>query len=300
MNTAGKVCTLQEAASRIPDGAHLTISGFAHSLAPLAMVRELIRQGKKDLELTSMGDCWAVDFLAGAGRVTRARLSNYMFEGFGRCPNFSRAVETGVLRVDDYSHFAVTSRWMAAALGLPSFPVRVMMGTDLVRKKPLDKDDLVESPCPLTGERLLFVRASRPDFALIHASRGDAQGNIQLFGTTSTIEEQVRAAKRVIVTVEEIVPEDVIREHPEFTLIPGFLVEAVVHAPYGGHPTGMFRYYDYDRTHVGEYMAAAKRPETFQHYLDEYVFGVPDHMAYLSKIGIRRLMALRADPWRGY
>jgi glutaconate CoA-transferase, subunit A len=295
-----KVLGLADAAARVPDGAHLTISGFAHSLAPLAFVRELIRQGKGNFELTSMGDCWAVDMLAGAGRVRRARLSNYMFEGFGRCPNFSRAVETGAMQVDDYSHFAVTSRWMAAALGLPSMPVRTMLGTDLVRKKPLDRADIVEAPCPLTGEPLLFVRASRPDFAILHASRADTEGNVQLFGTSSTIEEQARAARRVLVTVEEIVPEGTIREQPELTLLPGFLVEAVIPVPFGAHPTGMFRYYDFDREHVTGYMTAARSPEAFRQYLDAYVFGVPEHGAYLQKIGIRRLMALRADPWRGY
>jgi acyl CoA:acetate/3-ketoacid CoA transferase alpha subunit len=295
-----KIITLQEAAARVPHGAHLTVSGFAHSLAPLALVRELIRQGKGNFELTSMGDCWAADMLAGAGRLKRARLSNYMFEGFGRCPNFSRAAEAGAVEVDDYSHFAITSRWFAAALGLPSMPVRVMLGTDLVRKKPLDRDAIAEAPCPLTGEPLLFVRASRPDFALLHASRADPEGNVQLFGTTSTIEEQARAAKRVIVTVEEIVPGEVIREQPEFTLLPAFLVEAVVDAPFGAHPAGMFRYYDYDHAHVAEYVRAGKSVETFRQYLEEYVFRLPDHYAYLNKIGIRRLMALRADPWRGY
>lgn len=296
----GKVIGLKEAAARVPDGAHLTIGGFAHSLTPLALVRELIRQGKGKFELTSMGDCWAADMLSGAGRLTRARLSNYMFEGFGRCPNFSRAVETGEVVVDDYSHFAVTSRWIAGALGLPSMPVRTMLGTDLVRKKPLDRGDIVEAPCPLTGEPLLFVRASRPDFALLHASRADAEGNIQLFGVTSTIEEQARAAKRVIVTVEEIVPGSVIREQPELTLIPAFLVEAVVEAPFGAHPGGMFRYYDFDREHVGHYVRAGKAAETFRRYLDEYVLGLPDHDAYLAKIGMRKLMALRADPYWGY
>lgn len=300
LGDAQKVITLQEAAGRIPDGAHLTISGFGHSLAPLALVRELIRQGKGNFELTSMGDCWAADMLAGAGRLKRARLSNYMFEGFGRCPNFSRGVETGAVEVDDYSHFAITSRWQAAALGLPSMPVRVMLGTDLVRRKPLDEDAIAESPCPLTGEPLLFVRASRPDFAMLHASRADPEGNIQVFGTVSTIEEQARAAKRVIVTVEEIVPERVIRDQPEFTLLPGFLVEAVVHAPYGAHPAGMFRHYDFDRQHAEHYVRAGRSPEAFRRYLEEYVFGVPDHYTYLKKIGIRRLMELRADPWWGY
>lgn len=298
--SSAKVVSLSEAAARIPDGAHLTISGFAHSLAPLALVRELIRQGKQGFELTSMGDAWAADMLAGAGRLRRARFSNYMFEGFGRCPNFSRAVEAGEVEVDDYSHFAVTSRWVAAALGLPSMPVRVMLGTDLVRRKPLDRQAVMEAPCPLTGEPLLFVRASRPDFALLHGSRADAEGNVQVFGMTSTIDEQARAARRVIVTVEEIVPDAVIREQPELTLLPGFLVEAVVPAPFGAHPAGMFRYYDFDRAHVEEYVRAARSREGFGRYLEEYVLGVPDHYAYLEKIGIRRLMALRADPWWGY
>jgi len=147
---------------------------------------------------------------------------------------------------------------------------------------------------------LLIVAETRPDFALLHASRADPEGNVQLFGTCSTFEEQARAAKRVIVTVEEIVPDCVIRERPEFTLIPGFLVEAVVLAPFGAHPAGMFRYYDFDRAHVGQYVQAGKSRETFRRYLEEYVLGVPDHNAYLAKIGIRTLMAMRADPYWGY
>ncbi len=300
LGPGGKVVTLAAAAARIPDGAHLTISGFAHSLAPLALVRELIRQGKGAFELTSMGDCWAADMLAGAGRLVRARLSNYMFEGFGRCPNFSRAVESGALQVDDYSHFAVTSRFLAGALGLPSMPIRSMLGTDLLVHKPLDRDAVVEAPCPVTGERLVYVQAVRPDFALVHAHRADREGNLQLFGVTSTFDEMCRSARRVIATVEEIVPERTVRATPELTAVPGFMVEAVAEAPYGAHPAGMYRYYEFDRAHVEEYVAAAKSPERFARYLDTYVFGVSDHYAYLERIGIRRLLTLRADPWLGY
>ena len=174
------------------------------------------------------------------------------------------------------------------------------LGTDLVREKPLDRDVIAEAPCPLTGAPLLFVRASQPEFALLHASRADAEGNVQVLGMTATIEEQARAAKRVIVTVEEIVPDRVIRDQPELTLLPGFLVEALVEAPFGAHPAGMFRYYNFDRAHVETYVRAGKSAETFTRYLEEYVFGVADHYAYLGKIGIRRLMELRADPWRGW
>ncbi len=300
LGPGGKVVTLEAAAALVPDGAHLTISGFAHSLAPLALVRELIRQGRRGFELTSMGDAWAADMLAGAGRLTRARLSNYMFEGFGRCPNFSRAVETGAVQVDDYSHFAVTSRFLAGALGLPSLPIRSMLGTDLIAKKPLDRDAVAVAPCPVTGETLVYVKAVHPDFALVHAHRADRDGNLQLFGVTSTFDEMCRSAKRVIATVEEVVPERTVRAAPELTVVPGFMVDALVEVPYGAHPAGMYRYYEFDRDHVETYVKAGRSPEAFAGYLDAYVFGVPDHMAYLERIGIRRLLALRADPWLGY
>lgn len=298
--TGGKVISLEEAASRVPDGAHLTIGGFACAMVPMALMRELIRQGRTGFELTSMGDCWAADLLAGAACLRRVRLSNYMFEGLGRCYNFCRAVEQGTVEVDDYSHFAVTARLQAGALGLPSIPVRTMLGTDLVAVKPLDADAVKPAPCPITGEPLLYLKALRPDFALVHASRADADGNVQLLGMSSILDEQCRAAARVIVTVEEIVPNRVIRQQPELTLLPGFLVEAVVEAPFGAHPCGMFQYYTEDSDHTRRFSDASRKPDTFREYLEAYVFGLKDHWAYLDKIGIGHLLSLRADPWFGY
>lgn len=300
MRMLTKVKSLKEVVETIKDGDHLTLSGFAHSLAPLAFVRELIRQGRRDLEITAMGEAWAVDLLSGAGALRRVRMSNFMFEGYGRCQNFSRAVETGGVETEDYSHFGVTSRFIAGALGIPYIPTRVMNGTDIERIRNFESDKVKVAECPFTGETLTLVPAVQPDVAIIHASRADKEGNIQLFGMNSVIDEQARSAKRIIVTVEEIVPDLVIRRQPELTILPGFMVDAVVEVPFGAHPAGMYRYYDYDAEHIQYYWDLSRYPEGTKKYLDQYVLGVEDHMAYLEKIGIARLMGLRADPALGY
>ncbi len=295
-----KVTSAREAIASIPDGSNLTCGGFAHSLTPIALVHELIRQGKKDLDLTSMGECWAADLLTGAGLLRRARLSNYMFEGFGRCMNFSRAVQEGRIEVEDYSHFGITSRLQAAAMGVSYMPTKVMAGTDILNIKSFDEDKYKMTECPFTAESYVAVRAIQPDVAIIHASRADTSGNAQVFGATSIIEEQARAAKRVILSVEEIVPSSEIARRPELTLLPGFMVDMVVEIPFGAHPGGMFRYYNSDDVHIGEYWTASKEADTFEKYLAEFVYGVEDRWGYLDKIGARRLMELRADPGLGY
>ena len=297
--SASRVVSLAEAVAGVPDGANMTFGGFAAYFTPLAFVREMIRQGKRDIEMTSVAECWVADYLAGAGALKRARFSNFMFEGLGRCHNFSRGVERGDILVEDYSHFAITSRLVAAGLGVPFLPIKPMAGTDLMAKQGFEAEKGRPFACPFTGESVLLVPAVRPDVAVIHASRADREGNTQLFGYTSVVDEQARAAKRVIVTVEEIVYDPVVREQPELTILPGFLVDAVVEVPFGAHPTGMYRYYDQDFAFLSDYYTASRHEEAFGRHLDEYVFGVPDHWAYLRKLGIRRLMDLRADPGLG-
>lgn len=296
---SSKLVSLREAAASVPDGANMTFGGFAAYFTPLAFVREMIRQGKRDIEMTSVAECWVADHLAGAGALRRARFSNFMFEGLGRCYNFCRGVERGEILVEDYSHFAITSRLVAGGLGIPFLPIKSMAGTDLMKRRGFETEKARPFACPFTGESVLLVPAVRPDVAVLHAARADRDGNTQLFGYTAVIDEQARAAKRVIVTVEEVVDDRVIRQQPELTVLPGFLVEMVVEVPFGAHPTGMYRYYDPDFDFLGGYYAASRDASAFRGHLDEYVFQVPDHWAYLGKIGIRRLMALRADPGLG-
>jgi len=296
---ADKVRSLQEVVASIADGANLTFGGFAAYFTPLALVRELIRQGKRELEMTSVAECWVADYLAGAGVLKRARFSNFMFEGLGRCQNFARGVERGEIEVEDYSHFAITSRLVAAGLGVPFLPIKPMAGTDLMRKQSFDAEKARPFACPFTGESVLLVPAVRPDVAVIHASRADREGNTQLFGYTSVVDEQARAAQRVIVTTEEVVEDTVIRAQPELTVLPGFLVDAVVEVPFGAHPTGMYRYYDPDFEFMRDYYAASRDPAAFRAHLEEWVLGPGDHWAYLRKVGLRRLLALRSDPGLG-
>lgn len=296
---ADKVLTLSQAVAGIPDGANLTFGGFAAYFTPLAFVRELIRQGQRDLEMTSVAECWVADYLAGADRLRCARFSNFMFEGLGRCRNFVRGVEQGTIAVEDYSHFAITSRLVAAGMGLPFMPVRSMAGTDLMERRVLEPDKARLLDCPFTGEPVVLVPAARPDVAVLHVARCDRDGNSQLFGYTAVVEEQARAAGRVIVTCEEVVEDTVIRAQPELTVLPGFLVDAVVELPFGAHPTGMYRYYDPDFAFMQAYYEASREPAAFRAHLEEWVLGPADHWAYLEKVGLRRLLALRSDPALG-
>jgi hypothetical protein len=163
-----------------------------------------------------------------------------------------------------------------------------MAGTDLARVKTFDDDKSCEQKCPFTGESYLVVRAIRPDIAFIHAHRADVEGNVQVFGMSSIIEEQARASKKVVVSVEEIVPRSEIARHPAATLLPGFMVDAVVEIPFGAHPAGMY------------YWDCSRDESKFKEYLDEFVYAPTTHWSYLEKIGLNQLFALRADPYLGY
>jgi len=296
-----KVVSLQEAVASLENGAHMSFSGFGQSMGPLAFVREMIRQGIRDLELTAVGEAWSVDLLCGAGAISRIRLSNFMFEGWGRCRNFSRVVEQGKVQVEDYSHFGLINRFFAGAIGVPFMPTKVMNGTDIVNIRGFDGEQkYMPFHCPFTGETVGLVPQVRPDVAVIHASRADPFGNVQLFGISSHTEVIAKAAKKVIVTVEEIVDESVIRKDPSRTIIPGFMVDYVVHCPFGAHPTGMFMYYDYDKQHIDYYVQATRTEEGTAAYLKEFVYGTRDETEYLEKIGLERLMEIKADPYFGY
>lgn len=303
MTTASsKLMALADAVALVPDGATITAGGFAHSHQPLGFVRALLRAGRRDLTLIGVAECWVAEFLAAAGMLRRAYLSNFMLEGYGRCRCFSRGVEAGEIATEDHSHFGMLSRLAAAGLGLPFLPVRAMAGTDILARPgfepPEAKARMIASP--FGGEAVLAVSPLRPDVAILHVARADALGNAQMPGTVSAMEEQARAAGRVILTAEEIVPPAVIRRRPEATLIPGLMVDAVVHLPYGAHPTGVFGYYDPDAAHLAAFYAATRDAESVRDYLANYVAGPEDHWAYLDLLGAARLLALRPDPALGY
>lgn len=294
-----KVVTLEELVARVEPGMSISFGGFAHSLTPMAFVRELIRHGTDRLELIGIAEAWAADMLAGAGALRRLVFSNFMFEGFGLCRNFSRAIETGAVEFEDYSHFALASRFAAAGQGLPFATVRSLLGSDLLDEPDGTPRMTYQRFAPaLGGGTVVLLPPAAPDIVVIHGHRGDRHGNIQIVGATSVIEEQARAGRTVLATVERLVDPDEIRATPVHTVVPGMLVSAIAEVPYGAHPTGMFRLYDADYVHIRRYSDAARSPDTFAAYLREVTEA--DHRDYLRALGVQRLLELRVDPHFGY
>ena len=294
-----KLITLEEAAALIPDGANISFSGFAETNNPMSFVRQLIRRRVKHLEISGMGDAQSVEMLCGSHSIDRIRLSNYMAKD-GRCPNFCRRVESGEIITEDYSHFGITNRFFAAAMGIPFMPVKVMIGSDLCSVQTFDKGRKIEEiKDPFSGEVCGIVPKLEPDFAIIHVARCDEEGNCQLYGITSSIEIIARAARHVIVTAEEIVSKEEIVRTNGNTILPSIFTDYVVHAPFGAYPGGVYTYYDYDLEHLALVTKSGKKEETMQAYLDEWVYGTANETEFMEKVGVQRLLSLRSDPATG-
>lgn len=279
--------SLQEAARLVKDGDTVAISGTFFEQVPMALLRAIIRRGTKDLKLVVTAHGIAVDILVGAGCVRQVTGAYIGFEGYGLAPNFRRGVEEGWLELRESACYAIASGLRAAALGLPFLPLRGLSGSDILKHRSEYRTFHWD------GDEVLLVPALKPDVALIHAHRSDPQGNVQLEGS-SWDDVIAEAADRVIVTVEEMVSQDEVRRTPERTIIPGFLTTAVVEVPYGAHPTGCSLRYDFDEEHIQYYLKAGKTPQTFQEYLDRYVYGPDSHEEYLELVGgVKTLFKLR-------
>jgi glutaconate CoA-transferase subunit A len=211
--------------------------------------------------------------------------------GAGSLHAFRRAVESRdgpLLELEEYSHFGMVGRLSAGAARLPFWPMRNYMGTDLPAVNPR----IAEVQCPYTGERLATVPALNPDVTVVHAQRADGQGNTQIWGLLGVQKEAAFASRRVIVVVEELVDEDVIRADPNRTLIPGLAVDAVVVEPWGAHPSYAQGYYDRDNEFYVGWEKTSRDPAALARYLDEYVYGVRDRAEYVAKCGdLERLRA---------
>jgi glutaconate CoA-transferase subunit A len=210
--------------------------------------------------------------------------------GAGSLHGFRRAVERGqpALELEEYSHFGMVARLSAGAARLPFWTLRDYMGTDLPEANPLIKS----ITCPYTGEVLATVPALNPDVTVVHAQRADAQGNTQIWGLIGVQKEAAFASRRVIVVVEELVDESIIRADPNRTLIPGLIVNAVVVEPWGAHPSYAQGHYDRDNEFYLAWEAISRDPEALTRYLEDFVYGVADRAAYVKRCGgLERLRA---------
>jgi len=289
-----KRITLREAANLIPDGAHLFWGGFGFQRPPMAFAHEFVRQKKRNLTIYTCGSEMDIDILAGARVVSHFELAFFAIEGIGLAPNIQRRIREGAVQIEDYSNLAMALRFLGGALGVPFMPLKNMLGTDILAKSKFKPKKAEVITCPFTEEKVVLVPSVRPDFSIVHVSRVDIEGNVQIDGIKGDDVEGARAGKKVIVMAEEIVNTELIRSQPDQTVIPNIYVTHVVECPWGAYPMMVYNYYDYDMEHVRMYYEQCKTEEGWQKYCEEYITGVNDHVEFLQKIGIERLMKLKA------
>jgi glutaconate CoA-transferase subunit A len=283
-----KLMDEKEAISRfVYDGCYIGTELYGTVRCPMSLARELVRQGKKDLRVCGQG-VLELDLWLAAGLVKKLDITYIALEVYGVSSALRRAVESGqVVSCVEWSNAAITWRMKATSMGVPFLPARSMLGSDMIK---YSSAKVIEDP--FTGMKLCLLPALILDVALIHVHRADRYGNAQIEGISGFAFEMSRAAKRLIISAEEIVPTEEIRKYPDRTIIPYFLVDAVVHAPFGSHPGEMVYDYVRDEPGIREWVEASKTSEGAQAYLDKYVFGVESHAEYMELIGQQRLEQL--------
>ena len=310
----GKLTSAAEAVKRfIKPGSLIAIGGFTATRNPMHLAREIIRQNTRNLHVAAHSHGQALDMLIGAGCVDRLEIA---YSGTGRfaptCICFRRFCEQGRLAIEDYSNYQMSLRFLAGALGLPFIPSPSGPHSDVVNVEGFTGSDRgtptvasrktawTDNPFGREGEKVLLLPALNPDVALIHAQTVGEDGTVRLRGLTFLDLEQAKSAKAVIVSYEEIVPADELREDPDRNSLPPFMVDAYVSAPLGAHPTACHFFYDYDPGHLRLYADYAGNDEAFQKYLKEWVFDAPNVDDYIAKLGPETVESLRADPETGY
>lgn len=276
--------------SLINDGDYVGVGGFGASRIPTAILHEMVRQGKKNLGLAGHSATHDLQILV-AGKCLDRCDNAYVvgLEARGLSKLTRLAIESGSLEITEWSNAALAWRYKAAAMGVSFLPVRSMLGTDTQKYSAS-----MELECPFTGVKYLAVPALFPDVGIIHVHRSDVYGNCQIDGITVADIDLARAAKRLIITTEQLVPNDIIRRDPAKTVIPYYLVDAVVEVPFGSYPGNMAYEYFSDEEHLREWMKLDGDPEKLDEFLNRYIYGVKDFNGYLEAIGgIARLQELR-------
>ncbi len=279
-----KVTTMRDAiAQLVGDGDTVAIEGFTHLIC-FAAAHEIIRQRKRDLTLCRLTPDLIYDQMIAAGCAKKLIFSYLGNPGVGSLHAVRRAVEKGVpgpLQVEEYSHFGMVGRFLAGAAKLPFYPVRTFAGSDIPSVNPRIRQ--VEDP--YGGGPIYVVPPLYPDVTIVHAQRADEQGNAQIWGLMGVQSEAAFAAQHVIVVAEEIVDEAVIRTDPNRTVIPGLIVDAVVHEPYGAHPSYAQGFYDRDTQFYLAWDPISRDHETLLAWLDEWVLGLSGRAEYVQKMG---------------
>lgn len=287
---ADKLTTVREAVHRlIKDGDYIAVGGFGSNRIPTAVLHEIVRQGRKGLGLSGHTATHDFQILAAGDCLDRCDVAYVVgLEARGLSRIARRAFESGRVQAVEWTNAALAWRYRAAAMGIPFIPARVMLGTDTGTRSAAK---LIA--CPFTGLPLAALPALYPDVGMIHVHRADIHGNCQIDGIEVSDRDMARAARRLIITCERLVPAEEIRREPHRTVIPHFCVDAVCEVPYGSYPGNMAGEYFSDEEHLREWLEAQADDAAFSAFLDRYLYGPEDFQAYVALIGQERLLKLR-------
>ena len=286
-----KLVPLSEAISTyVNDGDIIYAAGFTH-LIPFAAGHEIIRQGKKDLTLARATPDLIYDQMVAAGCARKVIFSYMGNPGVGSLRIVRSAIEQGKLDWEEYSHFGMITRLQAGASGLPFLPMNQTGAADLEKANP----NIKHIPDPYGGKDVIVVPALHPDVAIVHVQRADENGNAHLWGIIGEQKEAAFAAKKVILTVEEIVDESIIRSDPNRTMIPGIVVSAVCHVPYACHPSYAQGYYDRDNEFYLAWDKISESADSVKTWINEWVYGMKDRAEYWSKLGTKTHKRLKVS-----
>ena len=286
-----KRMSLEEAVDKfIQDGCYFGTGGFGANRIPTAVLHEIIRKRRKNMGFLGLTATHDFQLLCAGECIDRVDASYIVgLEARGLSPNARRQMCSGKIDVCEWTNYALSSRLKAAAEGVPFAIVRCMLGTDT-----LVRSAAKVIQCPFTGQKVAAVPALWPDVSAIHVHEADIYGNCSISGISICDMELARASKHLIITAERLVHTDKFRDHPEYTTIPYFLVDAVIEVPYGSYPGNMAGEYFSDEPHLYAWLAAEKDPQKFELFLKEYIYDLKDFNAYLDKCGgLKRLQELR-------
>lgn len=292
-----KVMTAAEAVRRfVHDGDYFASGGFGCARIPTAVLHEILRQGRQHLRFAGHTATHDFQLLCagnglGRGQTLAAVDIAYVvgLEARGLSPHARRVMQSGDVACTEWTNYTLAVRFKAAAMGVPFLPVRSLLGTNTFRRSAARV-----AVCPFTGQKVALVPALYPDVAAIHVHEADCYGNCRIRGTTVADLDLARAAKRLIITCERLIPGDDIRQDPSRTAIPFFCVDAVCEVPYGSYPGNMPYEYFSDEEHIRAWLAAEKDVEGFRAFLQTYIFGVDDFAEYWQRCGgLARMQELR-------
>jgi len=289
---SSKMMGMKEAiAKHVSDGDLVYLAGFTHMI-PFAAGHEIVRQKRKDLTLARATPDIIYDQMIAAGCAKKLIFSYAGNPGVGSLRCFRRALEKDLpkpLEIEEYTHFGLSGRLFAGATNMPFLPMRTNIGSDL----PAYNAHIKTVKDPYTGDEISVVPPLKPDVAVVHVQRADAEGNAHVWGIIGEQKDAAFASKKVILSAEEIVDDDVIRSDPNRTLIPDFVVHAVVHEPWCAHPSYVQGYYDRDNEFYMQWDEITKEHDSTMKYMDEWVHGVEDRQQYMKKLSAEKILKLK-------